>query len=63
MRKPDPHFDKRDAIHEYIQISSLSCSSCSAPIEDDETQPYCRNCHSYWQDVVNGLWDDPVYDF
>ena len=62
MKRPQPQFDPRDAVLEAQEARRWSCASCDAPIDPDNTEHpnHCWPCGSYWEDVANGLWDDPV---
>lgn len=61
MKRPTPNFDRRDAEMEAQDAKRWNCDSCGAPIDPAIAQcpGYCWPCGSYWDDVANGLWDDP----
>lgn len=55
-----PKFSIDEALAEKVDDDATFCRSCTAPAE--EGSPYCMPCGSYWEDCMNGLWDDPWPD-
>lgn len=49
----------RQAEIEREDDATIMCRTCNSPAED-EWEPYCMSCGMYWQDCINGLWDDAV---
>jgi len=53
----------RRAQTESADVNSWKCKTCDRMIEgDDPCDVYCRYCASYWRDVDEGLWADPIDD-
>ena len=47
---------RREAALENEERKADTCSTCNAPADEDY-EPFCRHCGSYWQDVRGGLFE------
>ena len=55
------HLLMRHAQAEAEEVRGWTCQTCSTMTDNEG--PYCRYCASYWEDVRNGLFDEPEHEY
>lgn len=56
-----PKINISEALLEKDERDGDLCRTCYSPAEEPY-EPYCMHCGLYWEDVENGLYDDPCGD-